>query len=67
MKAEPRHIQPVGLTVDEMVRATGLGRTSLYQEIAAGRLRTFKVGRRRLATPAALEQWAADQEKRSGA
>ncbi len=64
-KPEPRPIQPVGLSIDEIIRSTGLGRSSIYKEIAAGRLRTYKVGRRRFATPAALQSWAAAHEARA--
>ncbi len=35
-------------TVPEALRATGLGRTKLYELIGQQSLRTFKVGRRRL-------------------
>ena len=35
-------------TVPEALRATGLGRTKLYELIGQESLRTFKVGRRRL-------------------
>ena len=60
-----RPVEPVGLSIDDIIIATGLGRTSVYNEIAAGRLRTYKVGRRRFATPEALRQWAAAHESRA--
>lgn len=34
--------------VDETVKASGLGRTFLYERIASGELKSIKVGRRRL-------------------
>ena len=37
----------------------GIGRTHAYQEIAAGRLRAVKVGRRTLITHDAAEAWLA--------
>ena len=40
--------QRVSCTIYEACRATGLGRTKLYEEIAAGRVLTTTVGRRRL-------------------
>ena len=38
---------------------TNIGRTKAYQEIAAGRLRAVKVGRRTLITHDAAEAWLA--------
>ncbi|NEV62270.1 helix-turn-helix domain-containing protein [Thiorhodococcus minor] len=54
---QPRQIQPVGLSIDETIKATGLGRTSVYKEIAEGRLRSYKVGRRRFVAPDELVRW----------
>jgi len=46
-------------TVGEMVAATGLGRSRLYEEIRAGRLRIVKAGRRTLILAIDLEKWLA--------
>lgn len=35
-------------SVEETIEATDLGRTYLYELIGQGKIRTFKVGRRRL-------------------
>jgi len=40
--------QRVSCTIPAALEATGLGRTKLYEEIAAGRVETVRVGRRRL-------------------
>jgi len=45
--------------VMEAAGITSLGRTKLLEEIAAGRLRSVKVGRRRLISRAALEDYVA--------
>ena len=37
--------QRVSHRLPDVVRATGLGRTTIYNLIASGELRTFKVGR----------------------
>jgi len=43
--------------IDETTRLTGLGRTTIYREIAAGHLEVIKVGSRTLVTRAALERF----------
>ena len=52
-------------TIDETCETTGFGRTRVYAEIAAGRLTTFKVGRRRMVTSRALSEWI-DELERTG-
>jgi excisionase family DNA binding protein len=42
------------LSVDEAARALGVGRSSVYAELGAGRLRSVKVGRRRLVPSGAV-------------
>jgi excisionase family DNA binding protein len=41
--------------IDEAVKASGLGRSFLYEQIAGGPLKSFKVGGRRLIAHADLE------------
>ena len=45
---------PVLLSVEQVARRLGIGRTSVYGQIAAGKLRSVKVGRRRLVPSDAL-------------
>jgi excisionase family DNA binding protein len=49
------------LSVDEAAAALNLGRSALYGEVAAGRLRTVKVGRRRLVPAASIAAFIADR------
>ena len=42
------------LSVDEAADALGIGRSRLYEEVATGRLRSLKVGRRRLVPASAI-------------
>ncbi len=42
------------LAVDEAAVALGIGRSRLYEEIGAGRVRSVKVGRRRLIPESAI-------------
>lgn len=46
------------LSIAQASRALGIGRTALYSEIAAGRIRSVKVGRRRLVPSSAISEVA---------
>ncbi|HYN68823.1 MAG TPA: helix-turn-helix domain-containing protein [Candidatus Eisenbacteria bacterium] len=50
------------LDVDEAAALLALGRTSVYSEIGAGRLRSCVVGRRRLIPAAAIAEFIADRQ-----
>lgn len=41
-------------SIDETCQILGCGRTLVYKELTAGRLRSFKVGRRRLVPESAI-------------
>lgn len=47
----------LALTVSQAAEMIGIGRTKLYDEIRSNRLRTFRIGRRRLVTVAAIRDW----------
>lgn len=51
------------LTVGEFILRFKVGRTSAYEEIASGRLATYKVGRRRYISLKAAEDWQAKAER----
>jgi excisionase family DNA binding protein len=55
--AEPASFSPRAFSIREFCRQYGIGRTIAYQEMAAGRLRALKVGRRTLITHDAAEAW----------
>ncbi len=48
---------PIGYTINDAVQASGVGRTTLYEEIKAGRLRAVKRGRRTLILADDLRRW----------
>jgi hypothetical protein len=48
--------QRLSCTIEEACQATGLGRTKLYEEMAAGRVQTTHIGRRRLVLVLSLLQ-----------
>ena len=54
---EPDHL----LSIEQAARALGVGRTALYSEIGAGRVRSVKVGRRRLIPSSAISEVASGQ------
>lgn len=41
-------MEPIALSVSDAVKASGLGRTTLYEAMSEGRMETRKVGRKRL-------------------
>jgi excisionase family DNA binding protein len=47
----------IGLAIAEVVELLPLGRTRLYEEIAAGRLRAHKLGRRTIIFPEDLDDF----------
>jgi excisionase family DNA binding protein len=49
------------LSIAQAARALGIGRTALYSEIGAGRIRSVKVGRRRLIPSSAINEVASRQ------
>jgi excisionase family DNA binding protein len=48
---------PRAFSIDEFCRRYGVGRTTAYAEITAGRLRRLKVGKRSLITEDDAEAW----------
>ena len=46
-------------TVDELVAATSIGRTKIYYEMKAGRLRPAKIGDRTIFAVKEVERWLA--------
>jgi excisionase family DNA binding protein len=52
-----KELAPFAVSIADAVKMVGLGRTSLYAAIAAGKLKTRKSGRRTLIETAALRQF----------
>jgi excisionase family DNA binding protein len=54
--ATPRqNLERLALSVPEAARTCGLSRATLYRLIAEGRLKTLKIGARRLVRPEAID------------
>lgn len=51
--------QPLGLTIHEAKALAGVGRSTIYEEIRAGRLAARKLGRRTLILSDDLSAWLA--------
>lgn len=49
------------LSIPEAAAALSVGRTMIYSELAAGRLRSVKAGRRRLVPSSAITQYVQDR------
>ena len=49
--------EKLGMTINELIAASGLGRTSIYGEIRDGRLVARKCGRRTIILPADATDW----------
>lgn len=56
-KDVPRH-DPIAYRVSEAIDVSGLSRTTIYELIAAGKLKSKLVGRRRLIDAASLREIA---------
>ena len=52
---------PLAYNVEAAGAKLGLGRTTTYAEVASGRLRSFRVGKRRLVPAQALVEYIADR------
>jgi excisionase family DNA binding protein len=54
-----------GYSISEVMTALGLSKQTVYNIINDGTLKSFKVGRRRLVSPQALQDMVAKLEKRA--
>ncbi len=50
-------IEPLKLSIEQIVCLTGEGEPTIHRAIRAGHLRTFIVGRRRFARPSDVRAW----------
>lgn len=49
--------QRLAYSIDELMGATGIGRTRIYEEIKSGRLKAAKCGKRTIVTADAAREW----------
>lgn len=57
----------VSCSIEEAGEATSLSRNALYRAIAANEIRTFKIGRRRMVSALALQEFIARKEREATA
>ncbi len=62
MTSDPRDPAPIAVSPVEAARLVGLGRTSIYEALSSGALRSLKIGKRRLILVDALRAWLAAHE-----
>jgi excisionase family DNA binding protein len=56
------HLDPVTISVPTALKLSGLGRTKLYELIASKKIRSVRVGARRLIDFASLKAFLTSQE-----
>jgi excisionase family DNA binding protein len=56
-------VEPMALSVEESCRASGVGRSTLYNAIKMHELRVLKVGDRTLIEPDELRRWLASKRQ----
>jgi excisionase family DNA binding protein len=61
MDAGASPLDPIAITVPTALRLSGLGRTKLYELIASKKIRSVRVGARRLIDFASLKEFLTSQ------
>ncbi len=57
MQENDKDVKPLAYGIAEALKVVPIGRSFLYEEIKAGRLRTFRIGKRRVIAFADLQDW----------
>jgi excisionase family DNA binding protein len=58
----PSKAEPLAVSPGEAARLSGLGRTTIYNALGSGALKSIKIGKRRLITIEALRAWLMSHE-----
>jgi excisionase family DNA binding protein len=61
----PSKSEPLAVSPGEAARLAGLGRTTIYDALGSGDLKSIKIGKRRLITIDWLRAWLLSHEARS--
>lgn len=62
-----RQLEKRLFSVENVMQMCGIGRTKVYEEMDSGRLRSVKIGRRRMVSAAALDEFISELEASAGA
>jgi excisionase family DNA binding protein len=54
-----RRLEPIGLSIIEAARTASVGRNSIYEALASGKLKARKMGRRTIILDGDLRAWLA--------
>ena len=57
-----REAEPLAVSPAEAARLAGLGRTTIYNALGSGALKSLKIGKRRLIALDALRSWLLSHE-----
>ena len=60
LQNERSEVRRIALSPNEAAESLGISRAKVYEELAAGRLRSVRSGKRRLIPVGALDEWLAD-------
>ena len=55
----------LSFTIEQAIDATGLNRSAIYRAMTTGEIRSFKVGKRRMVSARALQDYIAAKEQDS--
>lgn len=64
MEQAKQQMAPLSVSVEESARILGISRSATYELIAQGEIKTFKIGRRRLALASELKAFIARSKSR---
>lgn len=65
MNAIP-NMPKLSFTVEQAINATGLNRNAMYRAMTTGEIRSFKVGKRRMVSALALQEFISRKESEAG-
>jgi excisionase family DNA binding protein len=54
-------IEPLTVSVDKAAKLLGISRAHCYNEVVAGKIPSFRIGRRRVISVQGLRQWVNEQ------
>jgi len=62
----PHEQTKITFSINDIMKRHGIGRNTIYHEIASGRLKTIRIGRRRLIPEKCESEWIANKLSQQG-